>query len=377
LVKDNGIGIPEDMCEKIFDRFFHDVTTMPRINIAQEGTGVGLALTKSLVELHKGNISVVSYPDSGSVFKVVLPSQMEVYREDIVEDEFIVKTDRISKKVINEIQSSQDYHSETADDKNGGNKNGANYTVLVVDDNSEVCNLIKDLLIDDYDVQVAHNGVEALDIVDVERVDLIISDVIMPQMNGLELCSKIKMDINRCHIPVILLTAKGELEQRIEGIQAGADSYIPKPFHPYHLLVRIKKLLEVKERFRNAYKGYGEDSQSDLLEGLSEKDQKLLTTLDSYIEDNLEDSLLDADHLSEHLVMSKTQLYRKIKALTGYTPHGLIKHVRMKNAALLLQGGEKTVLEVFYETGFNNRTYFYRSFKDAFGVTPGEYGKLK
>ena len=203
----------------------------------------------------------------------------------------------------------------------------------------------------------------------------LISDVIMPNMSGLELCSSIKSDINTSHIPVILLTAKGELEQRIEGIEAGADSYIPKPFHPRHLMVRIEKLLEAREHFRQKFKDYNPEPQSELLQGLSSKDRKFITNIIDYIENNLEDPLLNADSLSKHQTMSKTQLYRKIKVLTDLTPHGLIKHIRLKKVALILKQGNKTVTEVFYETGFNNRTYFYRSFREAYGLTPREYIK--
>jgi len=171
------------------------------------------------------------------------------------------------------------------------------------------------------------------------------------------------------------LTAKGEMEQRIEGIEAGADSYIPKPFHPRHLMVRITKLLETVERFRMSYKEFEPHSQSELLQGLSPKDRKLLARLTDFIDEKLEDSSLNAEMLSDHQAMSKTQLYRKIKALTSLTPHGLIKHIRLKKAASLLQEGEKTVSEVFFETGFSNRTYFYRSFKEAYGKSPGEYSR--
>jgi len=374
-VKDTGIGIPEDMREKVFDRFFHDSGTLPRSNIAQEGTGVGLSLTKSLVELHKGTITVENSPEGGSIFKVLLSAEKTVYENDIIEDEFVVQTDRIAKNVLNEIQASHDYQFENQD--SAANNMKRKYTILIVDDNQQVCNLIGSLLVNEYNIFKAHNSYEALEIIDTEHIDLMISDVIMPGMDGLELCFKVKSDINTCHIPVILLTAKGELEQRIEGIEAGADSYIPKPFHPDHLLVRIKKLLETRERFRMAYKEYNETSQDELLKGLSPKDKQLLSGLSCFIEENIEDSSLNADHLASHLAMSKTQLYRKIKALTDFTPHGLIKHIRLKKAAALLQEDEKTVSEVFYETGFNNRTYFYRSFKEAYGVTPGEYLRSK
>lgn len=372
-VRDTGIGIPADLREKIFDRFFHGSTLLPQLNTSQEGAGVGLALTKSLVELHKGKITVDSVAGGGSLFKVILPSKEEIYNQDIVKDAFVIKTEKIAKKVYEEFQIPHDYPSDES--VKILTKENKAYTILIVDDNSQVCNLISSLLVDEYFLFTAHNGDEALAILDVERIDLVISDVIMPKMDGLELCSIIKSDINTSHIPVILLTAKGELEQRIEGIEAGADSYIPKPFHPKHLKVRIEKLLETMDRFRKSFKEYDPQPQSELLQGLSSKDRKLITNLTNYIEERLEDSSLNAESLSSHQAMSKTQLYRKIKILTDLTPHGLIKHIRLKKAAHLLREGEKTVSEVFYETGFNNRTYFYRSFKDAYGVTPGEYIK--
>jgi signal transduction histidine kinase/DNA-binding response OmpR family regulator/ligand-binding sensor domain-containing protein len=373
IVRDSGIGIPLDLREKIFDRFFHLTNTLPQYHLAQEGSGVGLSLTKSLIELHKGSVLVENADGGGSVFKVILPSEKEVYEQDIIEDSFVLQTDKITKKVIKEFQIPHDYPLvESVKILKNEKKE---YTILIVDDNPQVCNLISSLLVDEYNIYTAHNGNEALAILDVEQIDLVISDVIMPNMDGLELCSAIKSDINTCHIPVILLTTKGELEQRIEGLEAGADSYIPKPFHPKHLKVRIEKLLEAMERFRKSFREYDPQPQSELLQGLSSKDRKLLTSLTDYIEENLEDSSLKAESLSSHQAMSKTQLYRKIKVLTDLTPHGLIKYIRLKKAAFMLQQGNKTVSEVFYETGFNNRTYFYRSFREAYGTTPGEYIK--
>ena len=372
-VRDNGIGIPENIREKIFDRFFHLTNTIPREHLSNEGTGVGLSLTKSLIELHKGTIMVENAEGGGSIFKVFLPSGKEEYEKDIINDSLELKSDRIIQKVSEEFQMLQDYSFDASVEKVKNEKK--KYTILIVDDNPKVCNLISGLLVEKYNIYCAHNGDEALSILEVELIDLVISDVIMPNMNGLELCSSIKSDINTSHIPVILLTAKSELEQRIEGIEAGADSYIPKPFHPRHLAVRIEKLLEASEFFKQRFKDYDPEPKTELLKGLSSKDRKFITNISEYIEKHLEDPLLNADNLASYQTMSKTQLYRKIKVLTDLTPHGLIKHIRLKKAATILKQGNKTVSEVFYETGFNNRTYFYRSFKEAYGYTPGEYIK--
>lgn len=371
IVKDTGIGIPENLREKIFDRFFHLTSTIPQEHLAIEGTGVGLALTKSLIELHKGNVTVSNVEGGGSMFKVSLPSGKNLYKKDIIDNTILIQSERILRKVSEEFPIPQDYPMDESNDKEDNKKK--KFTILIVDDNPQICHLISGLLVYEYNLFTAHNGDEALAILEVEQIDLVISDVIMPNMSGLELCSSLKTDINTSHIPVILLTAKGELEQRIEGIEAGADSYIPKPFHPKHLMVRIVKLLEAREHFKQKFKDYHPKPQSELLLGLTPKDKKFITLLIDYIENKLQDPLLNADTLAHHLAMSKTQLYRKIKVLTDLTPHGLIKHIRIKKAALLLKQEIKTVKEVFYETGFNNRTYFYRSFREAYGITPGEY----
>jgi signal transduction histidine kinase/ligand-binding sensor domain-containing protein/DNA-binding response OmpR family regulator len=373
VVKDTGIGIPENLREKIFDRFFYLTSTIPQEHLAIEGTGVGLSLTKSLIELHKGSIIVSDREGGGSIFKVFLPSGKEVYEKYIINDSIVVQSDRMVRKISEEFPIPHDHSLDVSFDILENKKK--KFTILIVDDNPKICHLISGLLVDEYNLFTAHNGAEALAILEVELIDLVISDVIMPNMSGLELCSSIKTDINTSHIPVILLTAKGELEQRIEGIEAGADSYIPKPFHPRHLMVRIEKLIEAREHFRQKFKDYNPEPQSELLKGLSSKDRKFISNIIDYIESNLEDTMLNADSLSKNQAMSKTQLYRKIKVLTDLTPHGLIKHIRLKKVAFILKQGNKTVTEVFYETGFNNRTYFYRSFREAYGLTPGEYIK--
>jgi len=193
-------------------------------------------------------------------------------------------------------------------------------------------------------------------------------------MDGLELTKIIKTELNTSHIPVILLTARAEIEQRIEGLEVGADSYIPKPFHPRHLKVRIEKLIASREMFHKTFREYNEDQpQSELFKGLAPGDQTLLTCLVESIKERISDPNLNAESLCDFMTMSKTQLYRKIKALTGLTPHGLIKNLRLKKAAAELRKGEKTVSEVFYETGFNSRSYFYQTFKEEFGMAPGNY----
>lgn len=373
VVQDTGSGIPPEFMQKIFDRFYHANSSSVNSNdITQESGGVGLSLTKSLVELHKGSIVARNRPGSGSEFLVTLPNRREVYESELVENQRPASSEKIAVKVAAEFYTPITFGREGAQSHATGNVRS--YTVLVVEDNEEICNLVESLLIASYHILKANNGKAALDLLSREPIDLVISDVIMPGMDGLELTTAIKTDINTSHIPVILLTARAELEDRIEGLEVGADAYIPKPFNPRHLKVRTEKLIANIARLRNTFKEYNDPpGGEELLKGLSEGDRKLITRLMEFIAENMHDPTLSADHLTDHMAMSKTQLYRKIKALTGQTPHGLIKYMRIKKAAGELKKKEKTVSEIYYETGFNNRSYFYRSFKEAYGVAPGEY----
>ncbi len=295
------------------------------------------------------------------------------FEQELVDDLIKPSREKIMMRVEEEFHVMQGFASK--DDMMHPKDDKREYTLLVVDDSFEVCNLLESLLIEKYIIYKAYEGEMAQRILAKKYIDLVISDVTMPGMDGLELTSLIKSDITTSHIPVILLTARVGMDDRIEGLQVGADSYIQKPFNPRHLLIRVEKLLASTARFRNSFREYGSPKpSSELIDGLSKGDQKLLNELIDYIEEHMQETGLNADHLSDHIAMSKTQLYRKIKALTGITPHGLIKHLRLKKAAYELRHKEKNVSEVFYETGFNNRSYFYRSFKEAFGVSPGNYG---
>jgi len=372
VVRDNGIGIPPEYLDKIFDRFYHHGNNIHNSKMSQESGGVGLSLTRGLVKLHKGTITAKNLPGGGSEFRMVIPNRKEEFENDLVDDIRKQSSEKIAMKVAEEFETAHIF--EINEEGIVPENDTREYSLLVVDDSYEVCNLVESLLIDNYIIYKANDGKKALEILGKESVDLVISDVVMPELDGLELTKIIKTDINTSHIPVILLTAKAEIEHRIKGLEVGADSYIPKPFHPRHLRVRIEKLIANRELFRKTFREYNENlSRSELLKGLAPGDQKLLTSLIESIEEKLSDSDLNADYLSEHMYMSKTQLYRKIKALTGLTPHGLINNLRLKKAASELKQGEKTVSEVFYETGFNSRSYFYQTFKEEFGVPPGNY----
>jgi AraC-like DNA-binding protein len=196
-------------------------------------------------------------------------------------------------------------------------------------------------------------------------------------MDGLTLCKTIKDNIQTSHIPVILLTAKGEIENRIEGLQVGADSYIPKPFHPEHLFIRVEKLIERMELIRRKFKDFANMEVNHLTPGISERDDAFFSKLTRCIQVHLSSTEFNADTIALEVGMSKASLYKKVKAITGLTPHGLIKQFRLKKAADLLKNSELSISEVIYETGFNSRSYFYKSFHDMFHCQPKDYASVK
>jgi len=371
-VKDTGLGISEEMKDKVFDRFFHKADEFPKLKGSTEGAGIGLSLTKSLVEFHHGEIMLDSILGEGSCFTVIIPLNKEQYREQECQQTILIDEDRIKEKAAMEFMGLEQTLSDKTSIESSNKK--SEHTLLIVDDNPQLLNLLSDILYKDYPIMQASNGLEALNILKEENISVVISDIIMPEMDGLKLCQSIKEDINTCHIPVILLTAKGELEHRIEGIEVGADSYIPKPFDPRHLKVRIHQLIKSRLRIQNELRISPEKSP-EILTGLNSRDTQFLSKMQSFVEKNLDQTDLDANQMAKELAMSKTQLYRKVKAVTGFTPHGFIKHYRLKKAGNLLKETSLSVTEVIYETGFNNRTYFYRSFKEVFGTSPGNYSK--
>ncbi len=195
----------------------------------------------------------------------------------------------------------------------------------------------------------------------------------MPEMDGYTLCETIKSRIETSHIPVILLTAKGEMEERIEGLHAGADAYIPKPFHPDHLYIRIEKLIQTREVLKNKFEAY-EISESEISSfGIGARDDEFFKKVDQFIKDQLANTQLDAKHIANHVAISKTSLYKKIRTLTGQTPHALINQYRLKKAAYLLTSTDLNVSEIINKTGFNSRSYFYKSFQEMFNCSPSRY----
>jgi YesN/AraC family two-component response regulator len=245
-------------------------------------------------------------------------------------------------------------------------------SILIVEDEAGIRYLLKDILKDHYTLYEAENGKEALELLANTHPHLIISDIMMPDMNGLELCNTVKNAPSTCHIPFIILSAKGNIEHQTEGYEVGADAYIAKPFHINYLKVRVRKLLEYHKRVQELFRA---DSLLDYNTEpeLTDTDKKFLSSVVAIIEEHLDDADFNTTELEKSLNLSKMQLYRRLKTLTQMTPGEFIKNIRLKHAAHLLTTTQLTVMEIFYRTGFNNQSYFYREFKKRYSCAPNEY----
>ena len=370
IVRDEGIGISEHNKNKIFESFYHNPTASLNADGIEKSTGIGLSLTKSLVQIHRGTIDVESVVGKGSTFTVRIPISRESYADLPEESPMIVSSTQLAEKISLEFESDQ-YIPKSGQENHHSHEHA--YSLLVVDDHASIISLLEGLLSDKYKVHKASNGTKALEILEAERIDLVISDVLMPDMDGLTLCGTIKHNIQTSHIPVILLTAKGEIENRIEGLEVGADSYIPKPFHPEHLFIRVEKLIERMELIRKKFKNFGDIELTQLSTGIGERDDEFFMKITNCIQLHLAEPEFNADTIADEVGMSKASLYKKVKTITGLTPHGLIKQYRLKKAADLLRNSSMSVTEVIYETGFNSRSYFYKSFNDMYQCHPKDY----
>lgn len=369
FIKDEGHGIKPENRNKIFEIFYHNPEEFPGINGIENSTGIGLSLTKSLVQSHRGTIQVESQIGAGTTFTVTLPISKEHYKDVPVRNPDIIQPAHLPEKISMEFETDH-FQTLVTNIVSARQKNPTPYSILLVDDNDNILSFLESILVDQYAIHKARNGKKALDILEKERIDLVVSDVIMPDMDGLTLCNKIKENIQSSHIPVILLTAKGEIENRIEGLQVGADSYIPKPFHPNHLFVRIEKLIERMEQVRKKFLESAKAGSHPFSTGISERDDNFFSKLSTCIQLHLGNPEFNADVIALEVGMSKASLYKKVKTITGLTPHGLIKQFRLKKAADLLKQSNLSISDVIYETGFSSRSYFYKSFNEMYHCHP-------
>src|SRR4030066_994035 len=365
-IHDTGIGIPKEKLPKIFDRFYQVDGSHTR---EQEGTGIGLSLTKELVELHRGKIEVKSEEGKGTTFTILLPFGKEHLKpEEIVEIDKDYDEDK--DKLIVEVE--EELRSEKKEKINTGVFEKESLPLLLlVEDNSDVRNDIKDNLNKDYRILEAVDGEDGWN-KSLEHIpDLIVSDVMMPKMDGFKLCGKLKTDERTSHIPVILLTAKAASSDKIEGLEIGADDYIMKPFETDELRARIKNLIEQRKRIHEHFKKHGLFEIEE--KNITPVDQKFLQKVFDLITRHVSNSSLNVESLTEDLALSRSVLHRKILSLVGETPGELIRRIRLKKAASLIEKNFGNLSEVALEVGFNNPAYFSEAFKKQFGMSPSQY----
>ncbi|PQJ77626.1 hybrid sensor histidine kinase/response regulator [Polaribacter glomeratus] len=365
-LEDTGAGISEKYIDKVFERFFEiplDSNSQKNYN---KGTGIGLSIAKNIVNLHKGNISVKNNIGLGVAFNVLLPlGRAHLSGNEILKD-FIISDDvsQYEDQLINEYDAPKEDLKDLLTD---GNKN----TILLVEDNNKLRSFLKNLLKEDYNVLVAENGKVALKIALKHFPDLIISDVIMPEMVGTELCSLIKNNELTSHIPVILLTSRTSLIYKFEGLESGADDYISKPFNIKEFKLRIKNLLKSKEVLKQKFFSENTLIPSDI--EITPLDEELLKKAFEIVEKNISNQDFDVAYFSSELGVSRSILFTKIKTWTNLTPSKFIFEVRLKAAAKLLESHKMNVSDVCYKVGFNKPKYFSMCFKEKYGITPTQY----
>ncbi|MCB2219864.1 MAG: tetratricopeptide repeat protein [Bacteroidetes bacterium] len=366
-VSDTGQGIAKEHLPFIFDRFYQIDS---RLNRNFEGTGLGLSLSKELVELHHGKLIVESEPSKGSTFRVYLPIDEEAYELNEISD-FNLSGSDLPTQVSN--ADKQEFLDKIEIDKEPLNEslNEDHLKVLLVEDNPDMRLYIRDCFGDQYDIAEAADGEAGLDKAIDIIPDIIISDLMMPKMDGIELTNKLKNDERTSHIPVILLTALASVEDRIRGLAIGADDYIAKPFNRQELQTRVQNLIDQRKKLIERF------SKSVRLEAnniaITSVDEKFIEKLILKIEGNLSNPDLNVDNLIEEIHLSRSQLHRKLKALTGMSATEFIRSIRLKRAAQLLEQHYGTIAETVYAVGFNNLSYFSKCFLKQFNMTPKEY----
>ena len=358
-VKDSGIGIPPEKLTYIFERFYQADDSDKR---HYEGSGVGLALIKELIDLLQGEIEVESKVDNGTTFFCYLPFNKKI----------------VTQKISHNYQNTQTPVAKISyEEPEPGKQNqvdGSRDLILIVEDHPDVRKYIKGKLEDTYSVKEAGNGIEGLKLAQSEIPDLVISDVMMPQMDGFQLCEKLKTDKLTSHIPVILLTARAEDNDRMTGLETGADAYLVKPFNSDELNIRVKKLIELRKKLRTKFSDKLIIKPGDIT--VTSLDQEFMKKLMSSVENHVSDAQFSVTQLSNEMNMSVSQLSRKLKALIDQSPQKFIRSIRMQRALELLKKNSGNVSEISWDVGFEDPSYFSRVFKNHFGCLPSEKEKL-
>jgi DNA-binding response OmpR family regulator len=385
----SGAGIPSDQLDKIFDRFYQADESYTKDS---EGTGIGLALTKELVEAHHGEICVESELNKGTTFTVRLPIEREYFKpEEIVEESLKdKKVLDIPFHPLDEVVDPSEGEAKITPLEGGARRAGdvsadipteepatklqtlkSAPLLLIVEDNPDVTSYISSFMEKDYRIITAENGKQGLKKALDKFPDLIISDVMMPVMDGFELCRRIKSDERISHIPVILLTAKADMDSKIEGLEFGADDYVTKPFEARELQIRSKNLIEQRKKLREKFSALIDLGPADI--AATSMDEQLLQRLLAVFEEHIEEPEFSIEQLARQIGMSRRHLNRKIQAITNLSTTDFIRSLRLKRAAGMLQNASGTISEIAYRVGFNNLSYFSRAFRKQFGRLPSEF----
>lgn len=368
-ITDNGIGIDKNKIEQIFERFYQIDNDMTQSNF---GTGIGLHLSRSLVELHHGIIKAENREDGqGTRFVIRLPLGSNHLKAEELEN----PEETGSEPTISQLPKDSIYETEEENKTNEYRKPKAKtrYRVLIVEDDEEIRRYIRSELDSDFRIYECTNGREGLETILKEKPDLVISDVMMPEMDGITLCRKIKQNININHIPIILLTAKSKAEDQIEGLEIGADAYIVKPFNTELLRTTISNLIANRERLRGKLVGEQQVEEKITKIEMKSNDEILMSKVMKTINDHLADPTLNVEMLAANVGMSRVHMHRKLKELTNQSARDFIRSIRLKQAANLLREKNLSVSEVAYATGFSNLSHFSNTFRDFYGISPSEY----
>ena len=341
-VADTGKGIPDSDKPNIFKRFYQSASN----DRCLTGSGIGLHIASDYVKLHHGTISITDNRPVGSVFTISLPVSASGAQTVPLLEEKAMPTDKIPK----------------ADDLK---------TILVVDDNQDMLSFVSACMRESYHVHTATDGVAALNLLEQEQIDLIISDVMMPGMDGFELCQRVKTDINLSHIPVILLTARTTDVSRIEGLQLGADDYITKPFNVEILRLRVKKFIDWEQNNHREFRQKMNIEPSEIT--ITPLDEQFIKKAIALVEKNIADSDFSVETMATEVGMSRTTLYKKLMAITGQGPAEFIRTIRIKRGRALLETSQMQVTEIAYAVGFTTVKSFTMNFKAEYGMTPSEF----
>jgi len=361
-VSDTGDGIAEQDIPHIFKRFYISSTSDQ-----SQSHGIGLALTYDLLQIHKGSVEVKSQLGAGAVFTIEIPVTLRSYTKEELWAEEDEMENTLQIPEIASVEATVEFQ-EKSDEKQ-------DFTVLVVEDNQELKNLIVDYFSNQYTVLSAENGVQALEIVAKNEIDLVISDVMMPEMDGLTFCKILKNDVATSHIDVLMLTAKNSTEDRIDCYNAGADSYIAKPFEMAVLDARTRNLIQKRVQKTHDFKNNKDINISSM--EYSSIDEVFLSQAVLKVEEKLSDDTFDFDQFAIDMATSKSTLYRKLKSLTDLSPVEFIRNIRLKHAAQMLTNNMGNISEIAFAVGFNDPKHFSKCFKTEFGLTPREYQKSR